>query len=142
MQHDKRGYQAAAITSARHAADPGRRDDARHVADAVHKSDTRGLRRDYLENFFCLTPAPAPCWPPARFRAALFYAYGMRWVGFIGFTYVVDPGPLVPVVPRLADRERPACQAPGRQETSGIFDIKTGTAAITTGAPQKAHGVK
>jgi hypothetical protein len=136
MQHDRRGYAAAGRTAAIDQANPERRSDARHIADAVRKSDTRGLRRDYLETFFCLDPAPAPGWPIARFKAALFYAYGMRWVAFIGWTYVVDPGPVIPLGPRLTDAERPACPPERRHDTTGIFDISTGTATNITGAAQ------
>ena len=129
----RRGYEAAAIT--KHA-DPGRRDDARHVADAVRNSDTGGLRRDYLETFFCLTPAPAPCWPISRYRSALFYAYGMRWIDFLGFTYAVAPGDR----PAPRPPAPPSCPAPGRQETTGALLIIGSTTSKTSKTPPKTTG--
>lgn len=134
----QRGYEAAAIT--KHT-DPGRRDDALWLAELVREDPAGGLRRDWLETYFCLTD-PGPRWAPARFRAALFYAYGLRWVAFIGWTYVVDPGPGLPLAERrLADAERPPAR-PGNAGTTGILDINTNSTAITSGAASRPQKVR
>jgi hypothetical protein len=138
----RRGYQAAGRTAALHDLYPERRDDARQLATTVHESDTRGLRRDYLETRFCLDGA-GPGWTVGRFKAALFYAYGRGWVCFIGFTYVVDPGPGPSFADHLAERDRlaeraerdrAACSRGGSGGQSGIFDISMGT-TTKTGTP-------
>lgn len=40
-----------------------------------------------------------PRWTEDRFKAALFYAYGAGWIAFLGWTYVVDPGPALRGLP-------------------------------------------
>jgi hypothetical protein len=72
----------------------------------------------------------------------MFYAWGLRWLDFIGFTYVVDPGPGpgLGLAGRPASHDSPAPPpAPG---TTGMLDISTGIIPKTTGHPHKAHGVK
>src|SRR5262249_14803143 len=75
----------------------------------VQKSDTRGLRRDHLEHRYCLSDT-GPAWSIGRFKAALFYAYGMGWITFCGFTYVVDPGPAISAAPAACAAPDPAPQ--------------------------------
>jgi hypothetical protein len=138
MLGPQRGYEAAARTKFR---DPQRRDDALWVAELVREDPAGGVRRDWLETYFCLT-SPGPQWPPPRFRSALFYAYGLRWICFIGFTYVVDPGPGLPLAERRrTDDDRPPAR-PAAAGVTGIFDISATETAITSGAPAKAHKVR
>lgn len=110
-----RGYQSAAIT--KHT-DPQRRDDARQLATLVHADPCRGVRRDWLEEQFC-APWQAGGWHAERFKYALFYAYGMRWIEFCGWTYVVVPAPL-PVTSDGAEvMSCPRTPATNGQKTSG-----------------------
>jgi len=132
----RRGYQAAGAAKYR---DPQRREDALDLAARVRKSDTHGLRRDWLEWFYCLR-GDGRQWPVTRFKAALFHAYAMGWVTFIGWAYVVDPGPAIP----LAAPAAPSCaRRPARdQEQTGIFDISGHTANATTGKPNTTGGIR
>lgn len=121
---ERRGYEAAARTKF---GDPGRRDDARHLGETVLRSDTHGLRRDWL-NWYFLVSDDGPRWTEARFKAALFYAYGCGWIDFLGWAYVVDPGPALRGLPRPAPScDRRPAPAPATGGQAGIFDISHGT---------------
>lgn len=127
---ERRGYEAAARTKF---GDPGRRDDARHLGETVLRSDTHGVSRDWLTWYF-LVKEDGPRWPEGRFKAALFYAYGCGWIDFLGWAYVVDPGPALRGLrsPLLGEASPAACrraarEAPARDGQAGIFDISHGT---------------
>ena len=130
----QRGYQAAAITKA---TDPGRREDALDIAKRIHNDPAGGIRRDQLDTWYCLNPA-GPLWPTGRYRSALFYAYGLRWIDFIGFTYAVDPGPAPRFGPPSPGSQhsghaaRPPLTA-GSHPTTGMLDMTSNSAASVTG---------
>ena len=121
----RRGYQAAGRSAAIDQLHPGRRDDARQLGELVLRSDTHGLRRDWLAWHFMVDPA-GPGWSEGRFKAALFYAYGCGWVTFLGWTYVVDPGPsrFTPAAPVACHRQAaggaPASSAQTTPATNGV----------------------
>lgn len=68
---------------------PQHRDDARAIAQMVHADPAGGLRRDQLAADFSTILG----WPFTRFQRALFTAYGLHWIDFCGWSYIVAPGP-------------------------------------------------
>lgn len=124
----RRGYQEAARTQAIDTLHPGRRDDARQLGETVLRSDTHGVRRDWLAWHYMLDPQ-GPGWSDGRFKAALFYAYGCGWVTFIGWVYVVDPGPAL----RGLASPSPACRLDHGQGATGTDQITGQITSTTTG---------